>query len=653
MTTTEGPVLVIAGAGSGKTRVIEHRVAHLVEKGVAPEHILLLTFTRRASEEMLRRASRISQRAAKVEGGTFHSFAYKTLKRYGRKLGIPPQFSVLDEGDAEEAIHRVATQAGCYDKEERFPKKKALRAIVSSSQNKQITVEAVMLRDYSHFLHFADTIEKLKEKYAEYKLSKGYLDYDDLLFYLLLLLQNEDMRREIAGKYKYVMVDEYQDTNRTQGEIVYFLGKEHGNVMIVGDDAQSIYGFRGASHENIMQFPKRFPKTKIIKLEENYRSTQKILDVANEVLTNMVSKYGKRMVSAKGEEGVEPITRIFQSGYKEAEWIAGKIKEARDGGLGFHQQAVLFRSSYVSIPLQAELAKRNIPFQIFGGVKFYETAHAKDLIAHMKILLNPQDELSWNRALMLLEGIGPRGASKIVDEIVLGSGLSYALDAMDTHAGNSRNGEGIRRLAAFLREAEKLSSVVEKYQAVNEYYEPIFRSRFDDWPKRLGDLVVLGELASRYGALDQFLADFVIDPPRLGPGSRGEDRDEEKPLVLSTIHSAKGLEWEDVYFIGLCEGVLPSGFALGREDEVEEEQRLFYVGVTRAKRNLYLLASYGSARGDVGSGEISRFLAAPNVIAKLDRSELRSLSRDDSGGAGDDYDDDGIGGFSSENVVSW
>ena len=653
VTTTDGPLLVIAGAGSGKTRVIEHRATHLIEKGVPPQKILLLTFTRRAAEEMLRRASRMNPEAARVNGGTFHSFAYKMLRRHGEALGIPKSFSVLDEGDAEEAVHRAATQLGCYNADTRFPKKGTLRAIIGQAFNKALTVEAVLLKEYSHFLELADEIEKVKKKYAEYKMEKGYLDYDDLLFFLVELLRREAEGRAIAEGYTHIMVDEYQDTNKAQGDIAYLLGRGHKNVMAVGDDAQSIYGFRGASHENIMEFPRRFRDTKIIKLEENYRSTQKILDVANEVLNNMVSKYAKRMTSGKGEAGVHPTFLFFENSYKEADWIAKRVKEARDGGLDFSRQAVLFRSAYVSIPLQAELTKRNIPFQVFGGIKFYESAHAKDIIAHLKIFQNFRDELAWNRVLMLLEGIGTRSVERMLEDILLAKAPLEVSGILDSYSSTSRHGEGIRRLGALLRDIHESPErrVAEMYALVNKYYEPIFRSKFDDWPKRLGDLVVLQEIAERYARLDEFLADFVIEPPLRPSGFAGQaqkNNKDEKPLVLSTIHSAKGLEWEDVYFIGLLEGVLPSGFALGRDDEIEEEQRLFYVGITRARRNLYLCASYMPSRGGAGSGEVSRFLSAPNVISKL-KQEFYGVGKQDVFGD----DEDGIGPVREENAVFW
>jgi DNA helicase II / ATP-dependent DNA helicase PcrA len=314
VTRTEGPVLVIAGAGSGKTRVIEYRVLHLVESGVDPSSILLLSFTRKASREMISRAERHDPRCKHIDGGTFHSFAYKILKKYANNLGFTPvagsglshSLSILDESEAEEAINRCAAKLGLIDKEKRFPRKDTLRNIVSVSVNKHANINDVIRREYPHFLEYAEDIERLRKEYAEYKINKNYMDYDDLLVYLKLLLENPEIRARVSGKYKYIMVDEYQDTNTLQGEIVYLLGGSHKNVMVVGDDAQGIYGFRGATHENIMSFPKKFAQCRIIKLEENYRSTQTILDVANTVLENMKNKYSKCLESMRKDIGEKP-----------------------------------------------------------------------------------------------------------------------------------------------------------------------------------------------------------------------------------------------------------------------------------------------------------------------------------------------------------
>src|SRR3989344_4279889 len=463
VTTTEGPVLVIAGAGSGKTRVIEYRVAHLLKQGVSPRSILLLTFTRKAAGEMLRRASRHDASAEHVDGGTFHSFAFKMLRRYGERIGLSGSLSVLDEGDAEEAVHRSAASLGLYDpvnpakagrgtsKEGRFPKKDTLRSVISASLNKGLDISSILMKDYPHFLHLADDIARVGKRYAAYKREKGYMDYDDLLLFLRELLMDKETLAQLSEQYRYVMVDEYQDTNVLQGDIAYLLGKKNQNVMAVGDDAQSIYGFRGATHENIMNFPKRFPNTTIIKLEENYRSTQEILNVANAVLSDMDNKYAKKLHSAKKEGGGRPHFVCFEQPYREAEWIARKIKEFYDEGVSLSRQAVLFRSSHVSIPLQAELAKRIIPFQVFGGVKFYETAHAKDVMAHLKILLNPRDELAWNRVLMLIPGIGPKTGGRLIAEIIrsVSEGRSPA-GVLSSYAKQSRDGREIEKLASFL-----------------------------------------------------------------------------------------------------------------------------------------------------------------------------------------------------------
>ncbi|MEE8360134.1 MAG: ATP-dependent helicase, partial [Candidatus Omnitrophota bacterium] len=399
--TIEGPLLVIAGAGSGKTRVIEYRVLHLVQSEIAPSSILLLTFTKRASREMLGRAAKHDPRCERVDGGTFHSFCYKMLRHYAKTIGFNSAFSILDESDSGDAVHRCAVKLGLHDREKRFPKKRTLKGILSMSINKNTSIKDILSRQYPHFIKYAPDIEELRNKYAEYKITKNLMDYDDLLVYFRLVLQDEAIRQKIAGKYKYIMVDEYQDTNLLQGDITYLMAKEHKNIMVVGDDAQSIYGFRGASHDNIMKFPKQFAGCKIMKLEENYRSTQAILDVGNAILANMKNKFSKTLVSARMTSGEKPEMLYFKDAYKEAEWIARRIKDLYDEGVELAQQAVLFRNLYISIPLQAELNKRNIPYHVFGGMKFNETAHVKDVIAHLKVIANPKDELSWTRILTL------------------------------------------------------------------------------------------------------------------------------------------------------------------------------------------------------------------------------------------------------------
>lgn len=634
VTETEGPLLVIAGAGSGKTRVIEYRVLHLVHSGVDPASILLLTFTRKAAREMVSRAERHDARCKNIDGGTFHSFAYRALKKYAKHLGFTHSFSILDEGEAEEAINRCAAKLGLIDREKRFPRKDTLRNIISVSVNKHAHIEDVVKKEYPHFLEYAGDIERLRKEYAEYKISKNYMDYDDLLIYLRLLLEDPDMRGRISDKYKYIMVDEYQDTNALQGDITYLLGKTHKNVMVVGDDAQGIYGFRGATHENIMSFPKRFPQTKIIKLEENYRSTQTILDVANTVLENMKNKYSKCLESVRRDIGEKPRLLFFKDAYEEAEWIAVKIKEFNDEGIPLADQGVLFRSAYISIPLQAELSKRNIPYQVVGGLRFYETAHVKDVMAHLKVMSNPKDEIAWTRVLTLIRGIGAVTSEKILQDIITCSTVKDIVEKSlcPGRAGGHKYSAGLIRLSKALKEAcEREPTIAGKYEIFLDYYGPILKDKFDDWHLRSNDLETLKQIIAKYDSLEEFLADFAIESPekgvwRVDPSAAPDER----PIVLSTIHSAKGLEWGVVFLMGVTDGVLPVSFALDDEDEIEEEHRLFYVAITRAKDRLYLSMHHEGTRGGLYRfNKISQFVDASNVMAMLDVSNLSDAEEDD------------------------
>ncbi|MCX5678877.1 MAG: ATP-dependent helicase [Candidatus Omnitrophica bacterium] len=632
VSTINGPVLVIAGAGSGKTRAIEYRVLHMVESGIKPESILLLTFTRKASHEMLSRATKHDSRCRHIDGGTFHSFAFKTLKKYAKVLGLSNLFSILDESDAEEAIHRCALKVGLVNKDKKVPKKDTLRSVISMTVNKGLSITQVLEKDYPHFLEFAGEIDLLRKEYAAYKIHKNYMDYDDLLVYLKMLLEVDEARIKLSEKYKYVMVDEYQDTNMLQGDIAYLLAKEHKNIMVVGDDAQSIYGFRGSSHKNIMEFPKKFDDCKIIKLEDNYRSTQDILNVANSVLANMDNKYSKCLRSTRTDTVEKPKLSFFKNVYDEAAWIVDKIKELRDEGIDVHHQAVLFRSAYVSIPLQAELSKNGIDYQVFGGLKFYETAHVKDLLAHMKIVLNIKDEIAWHRILTLIEGIGPKTADRIAEDIMAKASLQDVIGK--TFEGSDRFGKSSKnlwKLKSFLKSAASAKlSPGSLYDISLDYYLPLMKEKFDDWHIRINDLETLRQIAARYDELEQLLADFAIEPPDRSVWKvEATPKNEEKPLTLSTIHSSKGLEWDSVFLISLIDGVLPSSFALEREEEIEEESRLFYVAVTRAKNRLFLSMSHEGSRGGITQfNKISRFLDAANVLAGLDQKVIFEPTED-------------------------
>jgi DNA helicase-2/ATP-dependent DNA helicase PcrA len=637
VTTTAGPVLVIAGAGSGKTRVIEYRVLNLIEQGVQPESILLLTFTRQAARQMLSRATKHNATCQKVDGGTFHSFAYKVLKKYAKRLGFADSFSILDESDAEDAIHKCCVELRGTGKDKRFPRRQTLKGIFSVAVNKGLKIADVLEKEYEHFLEYTDEIEKIRTRYLAYKIEKNYLDYDDLLIYLRLLLEDAEVRAKIAGRYRYVMVDEYQDTNRLQGDITYLLAKEHTNVMVVGDDAQSIYGFRGATHANIMEFPGKFSDTKIITLEDNYRSSQAILDVANAVLSDMQQKYDKRLVAARDYSGEKPGILFFKDTYEEAVWIADRIMESADEGVSLHEQAVLFRSSYVSIPLQAELSKRNIPYEVFGGLKFYETAHVKDLLSHLKIIQNPKDELSWLRVLELLGGIGPKTAEKITKEILaMGAPPAIAEGLPKLYDTRYKFSDALKKLSHLLSKvSDDAYDVAERFGYALDYYIPLMKEKFDDWPLRLNDLQTMIDIVAEYNSLDELLADFAIEAPQRGVAKlESTHAQDERPLTLSTIHSAKGLEWASVFLIGMADGILPSSLSFDAEEDLEEERRILYVALTRAKNYLFLSMHHEGYRGGITQfNRISRFIDTPAVLRSLNRKAVPFLS------AADDVDE--------------
>lgn len=634
VTTINGPVLVIAGAGSGKTRVIEYRVLYLVEQGISPSSILLLTFTRRAAHEMLSRAGRNNIKCKDVEGGTFHSFAYKILRKYSHLFGFSSNFSVIDESDAEDIIAKCCAKLGYLEKEKRFPKKETLRSIISQSVNKCMSIEDVLMREYPALIEYADDIITLSKKYAEYKVKSNYMDYDDLLLYLVRLLEKNDIRNSLSQKYKYIMVDEYQDTNKLQGNISYYLAESHRNIMAVGDDAQSIYGFRGACHLNIMEFPQRFPEVKIIKLEKNYRSTQSILDVGNAVLENMKNKYHKCLFSTKNGGNEKPYILFFKDAYDEANWIASKIQEFYNKDIPLSSQSVLFRASYISIPLQAELTKRNIPYRVFGGLKFYETAHVKDILSYLRIVQNPKDELAWTRVLMQIEGIGHKTSEDIFEEILAYSNLVEIQDKIikKWENINGRYSKGLAKLNSLLKKISSgNASVGELFEIVLDYYIPILKDKFsDDWDLRLNDLETLKQISARYTSLHQFLTDLAIEPPERGVSSAEPTSPYDTgPLTLSTIHAAKGLEWDCVFLIGLIEGVLPSYFALGYEDKIEEEHRLLYVGITRAKKHLFLTLHHEGSRGGMYQlNRLSRFICKENVLEKLEKNFIPVNTKD-------------------------
>jgi DNA helicase-2/ATP-dependent DNA helicase PcrA len=610
----EGPLLVIAGAGSGKTRTLIYRVARLIESGISPGAILLMTFTRRAAQEMLRRVEQlIGERGSQVSGGTFHSFANQVLRRYGNVIDLKPNFTILDRSDMEDIINLLRGRMGLGSKERRFPKKGTIAEAISMARNKNRALKNELEIDFPHLLEHERAILELAEQYETYKRERGVLDYDDLLFrFAELLTQHDNVRRRLSDSYRYILIDEYQDTNVIQAELVRLLAATHQNVMAVGDDAQSVYSFRGANFRNIMDFPALFPDTRIIKLEENYRSLQGILDLANEVISHAAEKYTKVLFTERRGQFRPMLVRAADE-HMQSRFIAQRILELREEGVPLSEIAVLFRSSFHSFDLELEFQRRDIPFVKRGGFKFIETAHVKDVLAHLRVVANPTDAVSWMRALVLIEGIGTRSAERLIEAIIQSkrpeeelarSAGKLGARAQKATAGCAVLAAMIARLRANQgRPAEQLAEVV-------EYYLPIMREAYrDDYPKRERDLEHFQDLAERYRSLESMLADMALEPPTDSIGDVLAVDPEEGYVTLSTIHSAKGLEWRVAFLIWVADGRFPGPMSV-RPEELEEERRLMYVAITRARDELYLTYPIYMIDRSLGyvMGRASRFI---------------------------------------------
>lgn len=617
---TEGPHLVIAGAGSGKTRVLVYRVAYLVEKAVSPEQILLLTFTRRAAEEMLRRASLIlDERCQKVSGGTFHSFANFVLRRYGAFLGLKSSFTILDRADSEAAINLIRTKFGFNKLKKRFPQKTALLDLISKSINKSALLEEILYSEYPHFIGWTGEINKIRDEYSKYKRMNYLLDYDDLLVFLKDLLNDcEDARVSLSKRYRYIMVDEYQDTNKLQAKIVYLLASEYKNIMVVGDDSQSIYSFRGADFNNIVDFPKIFKSAKIITLEENYRSNQPILNLTNEVINSAEVKFEKKLFTRKSGGKLPAYIETYDE-HHQSKYVADKILDLRNEGVDLSDIAVLFRSGWHSNDLEIELSSRNVPFVKYGGQKFAEASHVKDCLSYARVVYNIFDQLSWYRILLLLSGIGPKKAENIIGKIIL-EGVNAIDDANKMFSKFPKLKELFELLKDIRMSSCLPSEILQKFL---EYYEPLLKEKYDDPNRRLNDLDSLIRIASRYDSLEKFLSDMSLEPPERNVVDK-DIKERNSHLTLSTIHSAKGLEWDTVFIIYLADGYMPSYLSLEDDRLIEEERRLLYVAATRAKENLFLLKPNidHSPRNYLGENSsqftnICRFLDEPNILKKL------------------------------------
>ncbi len=632
-TTLEGPVLVIAGAGSGKTRTIVHRLAWLVERGWPAHSMLLLTFTRKAAHEMLQRASLLlGQHLTGVQGGTFHGFAFSVLRQ------TPPSWAphglcVMDAADSAAAIQQCREELGIGKGDRSFPKVQTVIGLLSKARNKELDIDAVLRREAQHLLPHAADLFRLGEAYVAYRRQHGLLDYDDLLFELeRLFVERPDVLARQSGRFRQILVDEYQDTNKVQARLVRLLargapgGEGGGNVMAVGDDAQSIYAFRGATVQNILTFPDMFPGTRIVRLEENYRSVQPVLDVANALLANAPEGYRKSLFSHRMPDDNEPPVRLYRplSDLTQAKIAAARVEELLHSRPA-DEIAVLFRAGYQSYHLEVELNKRGVAFRKYGGLRYTEAAHVKDVLAFARLVVNPLDLPSFERVAALTRGIGPKTARKLYDAAVRGDEAAFAKASakyQDFAADMALIGKLRAGIGPAPGSAGPDGAPARVINAILENYRPRMDVLFpDDWPRRWQGLEELGAMAATYDDTALFIADLSLESP-------DADDDGERTVTLSTVHSAKGLEWSAVLLLDLVEDRFPSRHALARPDDFEEERRLMYVACTRAKDSLDLFvpaALFSRAGGGLEPATPSPFIRELPDFGEARLLELREM----------------------------
>jgi len=618
-----GPILVIAGAGSGKTRVVTYRVAYLIESGVDPSRILLLTFTNKAAREMLHRVEVLVPTAGgaggRVWGGTFHHIGNRILRRHAPLVGYQPNYSILDRDDAKKLMNSCLSDLKINPRKSRFPKGEVIGSLWGLAVNTRKPIAEIVLERVPYFHGFLDDIQAVVERYRNRKRELNVMDFDDLLFYWeTLLREHPEVRKRYNEQFQHLLVDEYQDTNRLQADVLDLLARQHGNIMVVGDDSQSIYSFRGANFANILTFPERYPGSKIYKLEVNYRSTPEILHLANTSIVHNRYQFPKELQTIR-PPGSRPILVPVQDIMEQASFVAQKLEEINQQGVPLAQMAVLYRAHYHSMELQMELSRRRIPYEVRSGLRFFEQAHIKDVSSYLKITSNPLDELAWKRVLLLYPKIGKSTADKIWQMVL--SGFLNPQTAMDAPEvlqkipGRVReNWRLFSRTLSMLRDLEKTSGPGGMIDRVlQEGYESYLQSKYPDYESRMDDLRQLAAFAYRYSSCQDFLSELALLTSLEGESTPVRGRDENGTVKLSSVHQAKGLEWSVVFIIWLAEGRFPSARSLlesGGEGE-EEERRLFYVAITRARDELFLC--YPRFAPDRGRREMiqrpSRFIA--------------------------------------------
>ncbi|MBC7930849.1 MAG: ATP-dependent helicase, partial [Rubrivivax sp.] len=594
----------IAGAGSGKTRAITYRVAYLVEQGVAPARIVLATFTNRAAREMLRRVESLTggttDVARRVWGGTFHRIANLILRRHAESIGFTSNFSILDTEDAKDFLNVCVDEAGVDTKARRFPKAEVLLDIISFATNTDTPISEVVPRRYPFFEPLSQQITRVDRLYMERKRERNVMDYDDLLLNWKRLMEEKDeIARLYQEQFEHVLVDEYQDTNKLQAEIVDLLALKHRNVMVVGDDAQSIFAFRGASVEGIYEFPKRYPEARIYRLETNYRSTPEILAVANVSIASNRRQFTKTLRAARPSLGLSPALVPCRDADQQAAFIASRILELRDEGVSLREMAVLYRSHYHSLELQLELTRRGIPYRVRSGTRFFEQAHIKDVVAYLRLTANPRDEMAWKRVLRLVPNVGTATANRVWERI------GYAPDPLalvlrgEADAAATRRGTGWQEFRALLEELVRDDVRASPGRQIETIlargYEDYLENNYENAEARLEDLRQLAHYSARFSSVEEFLAELaLLSTERYGApqGLTAEDvvegGDEDELLTLSSVHQAKGLEWRAVFIVWAADGKFPSPRSLRDAEGEEEERRLWYVALTRAQDQLYI-----------------------------------------------------------------
>lgn len=580
----DGPCLVLAGAGSGKTRTITYRVAYLLEQGIDPDNILLVTFTNKAAREMKNRIARlVDGKKLPSWSGTFHHIAYRILRKWAPVLGYENNFTILDSEDSRDLLKLCVKAEGIDSSSKRFPSVRVVQSILSYARNAETTIADVLDQKHEHWMQFEHQFVAIAEEYRKRKLDANAMDFDDLLVNLyLLLLKSEKVRKNYAEQFEYILVDEYQDTNKVQASIIDRLASVHKNVLVVGDDAQSIYSFRAADIQNILAFEKKHKGAQVFRLETNYRSTPDILDVANEVIAQNIDQYDKNL-KTDFDAFTKPELHAFVDKQGEAAFIAERISELCDEGVKLSSIAVLFRAAFHSQALEVELTRRGIPYDFRGGVRFFERAHIKDVLAFLRVLANQNDTIAWSRVLTMQVGIGPAGANKII--ALVRSGTAFSEIGAKLPARAQVGWSDFLQIFDELQKVEKVPHILITTILETKYVEYL-EMEYENFQDRMQDIEQLALFAERQDDLARFLAEASMQESYAAALEQGHVEEGER-MVLSTIHQAKGLEWEVVFIMNLASGQFPIDKAKGSQ-AIEEERRLFYVAITRARKYLYL-----------------------------------------------------------------